>query len=140
MFRAYIIVALMAPLLTGCSATSEGKIVPGVKGSPWWNEKAPPQDVAAYYDAMPTHELCSRWDRALILPSTDIVRRHISDSFVRRGEPEDKCFDPNRDMIALLKLATRKRNSYVPPVQPQPKTRFYCSSIRSGDFVSTNCF
>lgn len=122
--------------LSSCSSTSEG-VALGIKGSPAWNKTAPQSDINAFYDEMPTYELCSRWDRAAEKPGTDRVRRNISGSLVRRGEPEDRCFNADRDAIARMK--PRGRNSYVPPSQPTQRT-VHCQSSRMGAWVNTTCY
>lgn len=133
-----VIVFIACICFASCSSTSEGGLALGVRGSPAWSKTAPRQDVIAYYDAMKTYELCSKWDRAIDYFESDktVVRRSISDSLVRRGEPEDRCYDADRDMIAVSRP---HRNTYVPPVQPVSRP-VNCTSSKIGNFVSTSCY
>ena len=138
MFRHCIAAISCVLLVASCSSTSEGGLALGVRGSPAWNKTAPKQDVTAYYDGLKTYELCSKWDRSIDYFESDtaVVRRNISESLVRRGEPEDKCYDADRDMIAQSR--PRSRNTYVPPVQANRPVN--CMSNRMGNFVSTSCY
>lgn len=107
-----ILAAFAVVFLASCANTSEG-VVLGAKGSPWWNQNAPAADIKAFYDEKRTYELCTIWDKAI---SQSLIRRHISEALIRRGEPEDRCYDQGRDALALSARAM----SRPLPVVSQP--------------------
>ncbi len=91
--------------LSACSSISDGKIALGFKGSELWIASAPPADVVAYFDGRRSYELCDMWARH---PNERRVRREIANALVRRGEPENKCYNPSADAIE------RTRQTVVP--------------------------
>lgn len=87
MFRLLPIATLAA--LLGCASHSDGSATLGVKGSPLWHTSAPRQDINAYYDAMPPHELCILWaDKR----DRKDVRKEISESLIRRNMNPLYCY------------------------------------------------
>jgi len=120
--RSILIVACVA--LSACAGTSDGKVALGFRGSEAWIATAPRADVLAFFDGRRTFELCDAWARH---PNERRVRREIADALVRRGEPEDKCYNPTADAI-------RRSQQTVPPVvvnQTSPTT-VNCTSYGGG--------
>ncbi len=132
MLRKLIVAVGTISILAGCSATSEG-VALGLRGTPAWNKTAPKADIAAYYDDKRDYELCSSWQK---YPESPTLRRNIADALERRGQPADKCYNPELDAIEASARASRP-NSYVPPVAA-PRT-VSCMSNRFGNWVSTTC-
>lgn len=118
--------------LAACSSTSDG-IALGVRGSPAWNKTAPKADIVAYYDQKRDYELCTSWQKH---PDSPTLRAHIADALERRGQPADKCYNPELDAMQAAAEASRP-NSYVQP--PPARRPISCTSSKIGNFVTTNC-
>lgn len=132
LLRTCFITLATISILSACSATSEG-VALGIRGSPAWNKTAPKADIVAYYDQKRDYELCSSWQRH---PDAPTMRRNIADALERRGQPADKCYNPELDAMQAAAEASRP-NSYVPP--PAAPRMVSCTSSRFGNWVSTNC-
>jgi len=127
-----ILAASIVIALTSCSTTSTGSVAVGMKGSKFWNDSAPKQDIVAYYDNMRLPELCLAFKRHAAHP---VVIRNITESLVRRGESEDRCFE----LLGNSSIAETSRTSTpvdVPPAQPKTVT---CTSYPGRTMVQTYC-
>lgn len=77
-----IILIWFIAMLVGCSTTSSGGLVLGVKGSPAWHTYAPKADIRAYWSEASMVRLRTSWDNAY---GSSRVREAIGEELERRG-------------------------------------------------------
>ncbi|MGR9185835.1 hypothetical protein ACU8L2_23710 [Rhizobium leguminosarum] len=89
-------------------------------------------DIVAYYDKQRDYELCTSWQKH---PESPTLRRNIADALERRGQPADKCYNPELDAMQAA-AEERRPNSYAPPPVRKPTM---CTSSSIGNMTQTYC-
>lgn len=106
--RALTIVLIISLALSGCSTTSTGGVVLGVRGSTAWHQYAPPSDIREYWYGASMIRLRTAWDSAY---NSSKVREAIGNELARQGHDPMMFYDSQADASRRLADKIEAANS-----------------------------